>query len=279
MTKLFDPNERWSERVGLIEPQRFEVTVDGRAIEGWVFLPEDHLPGHRLPTVLSIHGGPEWMYGGYFLPEFHVLPAFGYAVLAANPTGSTGYGREFMEDIRGDWNGRPARELMAVVDYAVAEGWSDLELLAVMGGSYGGHLAVAMTTQNDRFRAAAVDRMYPQTEAFWGATDEKWFPEWEFGGRPFDADARAIYARNNPFNQVDQVTTPTLLSQGLRDYRCPQDGSVGWYSALKSLGVPTRLLRFHHEAHGIRGRTGQVFYLEQLLAWFERWVLEDGLHE
>ena len=79
--------------------------------EGWVFLPGEHVPGQGLPTVLSIHGGPEWMYGGAFLPEFHVLPTFGYTVLAANPTGSTGYGLSFMQDVRGDWIGRPAREL------------------------------------------------------------------------------------------------------------------------------------------------------------------------
>jgi len=271
---LLDPNDRWSQRVGLVEPQRFEVTVEDRVIEGWVFLPEGYEPGHRLPTVLSIHGGPEWMYGGYFLPEFHVLPAFGYAVLAANPTGSTGYGSEFQDAIRGDWNGRPAREVMAVVDHAVAEGWSDPDFLAVMGGSYGGHLAATLTTQTDRFKAAACDRMYPQTEAFWGATDEKWFPEWEMGGRPFDPEARETYRRNNPFNDIAQVRTPTLLSHGLLDFRCPQDGTVTWYSALQSLGVPTRLLRFHDEGHGIKGRDNQIFYLEQLLAWFERHVLE-----
>lgn len=272
-TLLLDPNDRWTQRAGLVEPERFEITVGGRVIEGWVFLPESYEPGQGLPTVLAIHGGPQWMYGGSFLPEFHVLPAFGYVVLTANPTGSTGYGRAHMLDVRGDWNGRPARELMAVVDHAVAAGWSDPDLLAVMGGSYGGYLAAALTAQTDRFRAAACDRMYPHLEAFWGSTDEKWFPEWEFGGRPFDPEAKEIYRRNDLFRMVDRVRTPTLISHGLRDYRCPQDGSVIWYSALRSQGVPARLLRFHREGHGIRDRRSQVFYLEQLLAWFERWVL------
>ncbi|MBD3222363.1 prolyl oligopeptidase family serine peptidase [bacterium] len=275
VSELLDPNARWTERVGLIEPEPFTVTVAGREIEGWVFLPPGHDDGQRWPSVLSIHGGPEWMYGGYFLPEFHVLPSFGYAVLAANPTGSTGYGRAFLEDIQGDWIGRPARELMAVVDHAIAEGWSDPDLLAVMGGSYGGHLAAALTTQTDRFRAAACDRMYPQTVAFWGATDEKWFPEWEFGGRPFDPAAAPIYAANDPFTRIARVRTPTLLSHGLHDHRCPEDGTIAWHSALTSLGVPSRLLRFHDESHGIRNVDNQVFYLHQLLAWFETHVLEQ----
>ncbi len=276
---LLDPNARWRDRTEPVEPRRFAVEVAGRAIDAWVFLPEGRAPDHPLPTVLWIHGGPEWMHGGAFLPELHVLPSFGWAVVAANPTGSSGYGRAFLQDIQGDWVGRPAAELLAVVDHAVARGWSDPGLLAVMGGSYGGHLGAALTTQTDRFAAAALDRMYPQTEAFWGATDEKWFPEWEFGGRPFDPDAREIYARNDPFRRVDRVTTPTLVSQGLRDHRCPPDGGIAWFSALQSQGVPARLLRFHDEGHGIRGRANQVFYLEQLLAWFERWVLEAAVHE
>lgn len=275
-TLLVDPNERWSRSVGLIDPLRFTVTVEGREIEGWVFLPEEHEPGRGLPTVLSIHGGPEWMHGASFLPEFHVLPTFGYTVLAANPTGSTGYGPQFMADVRGDWRGRPARELLAVVDHAVAAGWTDPDLLAVMGGSYGGYLAAALTAMTDRFRAAACDRMYPHLEAFWGATDEKWFPEWQFGGRPFDEAAREVYRRNDIFADVGRVRTPTLISHGLRDHRCPEDGSIMWYSALQSRRVPSRLLRFHHEGHGIRDRRNQVFYLEQVLAWFERWVLRAG---
>ncbi len=273
-TVLLDPNQRWLDRVDPVEPRRFTVTVAGRAIEGWVFLPADRHPDQPLPTVLSIHGGPEWMYGGAFLPEFHVLPSFGWAVLAANPTGSAGYGPAFLQDIRGDWIGRPGDELLAVVDHAVAMGWSDPDLLAVMGGSYGGHLGAALTARTDRFAAAALDRMYPQTVAFWGTTDEKWFPEWQFGGRPFDPGAGEVYARNDPFGQVDRVRTPTLVSQGLRDWRCPPDGGIAWFSALRSQGVPARLLRFHDEGHGLRGRANQIFYLEQVLAWFERWVLE-----
>lgn len=275
-TLLVDPNERWQRRVGLVEPERFSVTVEGRSIEGWVFLPEAWTPGQGMPTVLSIHGGPQWMYGGAFLPEFHVLPAFGYAVLAANPTGSTGYGQQHMLDVRGDWIGRPARELLAVVDHAVAMGWTDPDVVAVMGGSYGGYLAAALTARTERFRAAACDRMYPHLEAFWGATDEKWFPEWEFRGRPFDPAARPIYRRNDIFALVDRVRTPTLISHGLQDHRCPEDGSIMWYSALLSQGVPARLLRFHEEGHGIRDRRSQVFYLEQVLAWFERYVLVPG---
>jgi len=275
LSLLLDPNERWRERVGLVEPQPFVVAVEDREIHGWIFLPPDLAPGQRAPTVLSIHGGPEWMYGGYFLSEFHVLPTYGYAVIIANPTGSTGYGRTFQDGVRGDWGGRPARELLACLDWAIAQGWADPERVAVMGGSYGGHLAAELTTQTDRFRAAACDRMYPETVGFWGTTDEKWFPEWEFFGRPWEPGAREIYRLNSPFERIQNVTTPTLISHGMRDYRCRPAGSEMWFSALQVRGIPTRMIRFEDEGHGIRDRENQVFYLEQLLEWFDRHVLGE----
>lgn len=283
---LVDPNREWRARVGLVEPEHYAIEFEGRQIEGWFFRPPDAQRGERVPVVLSIHGGPEWMYGGYFLPEFHILPRFGYGVLIANPTGSMGYGFEFQNAIRGDWSGRPARELMACVDHAIARGWADPDRLAVMGGSYGGHLGAALTTQTDRFRAAALDRMHPDQIGFWGTTDEKWFPEWEFGGRPWEPQARETYLRNSPLTYVRNVTTPTLVSQGMLDYRCLIAGGETWFSALQAQGVPSRFLRFENEGHGIRGVRDLVFYHEQLLAWFDRHVLgpdetheEDPLHE
>jgi dipeptidyl aminopeptidase/acylaminoacyl peptidase len=148
-----------------------------------------------------------------------------------------------------------------------------------MGGSYGGHLAAALTTQTRTFKAAACDRMFPSLAAFWGTTDEKWFPEWEFFGRPWEPQATEYYSRNDPFLGVGAVSTPTLLSHGALDYRCLAAGTEMWFSALQSLGVPSRLLRFEDEGHGLRGRENQVFYLEQVLAWFDTYVLPDGYED
>ncbi len=274
---IVDPNANWARRVGLTEPEPFTVEVEGRTIEGWFFKPDTLVEGEKAPLVLSIHGGPEWMYGGYFLPEFHILPTFGYGVVIANPTGSMGYGFEFQGGVRGDWGGRPGREVMACVDLAITQGWADPQRLAVMGGSYGGYLAADLTTQTDRFSAAAVDRMHPDQIGFWGTTDEKWFPEWEFLGRPWDEGAREIYLRNSPMTRVDRVRTPTLISQGMRDYRCLIAGGEMWFSALRAQGVPARFLRFADEGHGLRDPRNQAFYYKQLLAWFDRHVLR--MHE
>jgi dipeptidyl aminopeptidase/acylaminoacyl peptidase len=276
---LIDPNRAWRENVGLIEPEPFRIVVEGRAIEGWYFKPDHLVPGQRVPTVLSIHGGPEWMYGGYFLPEFHILPRFGYGVVICNPTGSMGYGIDFMSGVRGDWTGRPAREVLACLDQAVKEGWADPDRLAVIGGSYGGHLGAALTTQTTRFRAAALDRMFPETIAFWGTTDEKWFPEWEFMGQPWEPAAREVYLRNSPYEEIANVVTPTLISHGVQDYRCLIAGGEMWFSGLQALGVPSRFIRFENEGHGIHNLANLVFYNNQLLSWFDEYVLGNDTGE
>jgi dipeptidyl aminopeptidase/acylaminoacyl peptidase len=273
---LVDPNAAWSEEVLLFQPKTFSVSVANRTVHGWYFLPEPdgEIPASHqpCPTVLSIHGGPEWMYGGYFLPEFHILPESGYAVLIANPTGSTGYGMEFQSAIRGDWVGKPAADLLACLDWAEAAGWADPNRWGVMGGSYGGHLTAALTTQTDRFRAAAVDRMTCDLVSFWATTDEKWFPEWEFLGRPFDPASREIYLQNSPASFLDRVVTPTLISHGMRDYRCLISQSETWFAGLAAREVPVRFLRFQQEAHGIRNRENLVYYWGELLTWFERYL-------
>ena len=277
LEKIIDPNDDWYGRVKLYVPNAFATVVEGRSIEGWYFLPEGRRDGERVPTVLCIHGGPEWMYGGWWQTDFHLLAEAGYAVLIANPTGSAGYGSEFRRAVRMDWHGAPARDLMGCVDWAVARGWADPERLAVMGGSYGGYLAAWLTTQTDCFDAAVIDRMVSDLASFWGTTDEKWPAEWSCGGRPWDEAARDYYHDASPLHQAGSVSTPTLISHGLRDYRCLIGQAESWFSALQSRGVPSRFLRFAGEGHGVRGTGNRIRLAEETLAWLGRYVNADAV--
>ncbi|MBU1072809.1 S9 family peptidase, partial [bacterium] len=272
LEKIIDPNAAWYGDVKLFEPHPFATLVEGRTINGWYFLPEGWRRGDRAPTVLSIHGGPEWMYGGWWQHDFHILAEAGYAVLIANPTGSSGYGAEFRRAVRGDWQGAPARDLLGCVDWAVAGGWADPQRLAVTGGSYGGYMAAWLTTQTDRFKAASMDRMLSDLASFWGTTDEKWPPEWSCGGRPWEEQARDYYRDASPLHHAGSVTTPTLISHGLRDYRCLVGQAESWFSALQARGVPSRLLRFAEEGHGVRRTDNQILLARETLEWFDRYV-------
>ncbi len=107
-----------------------------------------------MPTILRIHGGPVSQFSTAFSLEWQMLAAHGYAVVAANPRGSSGYGRAFSRAIWADWGNKDFEDVMAAVDGAVAMGVADPERLGVGGWSYGGILTNYVITKTGRFKAA-----------------------------------------------------------------------------------------------------------------------------
>src|SRR5258708_15636261 len=114
-------------------------SFEGVEIEGWLYLPV--LAGHtKAPLILEIHGGPANAGGDSYVHEFQVLAGKGYAVLAANPRGSTGYGETFCQKSLHDWGGDDFRDLMAGIDHVIATEPVDGTRLGIGGLSYGGYM-------------------------------------------------------------------------------------------------------------------------------------------
>src|SRR5258708_22393184 len=112
-------------------------SFEGVEIEGWLYLPV--LAGHtKAPLILEIHGGPSLAWGDSYVHEFQVLAGKGYAVLAANPRGSTGYGEAFCQKSLHDWGGNDFRDLMAGIDHVITTEPVDGTRLGIGGLSYGG---------------------------------------------------------------------------------------------------------------------------------------------
>ena len=122
-------------------------------MDGFVTRPPD-APQRPLPTILRIHGGPVSQYSTAFRFEWQLFAANGYAVVAANPRGSSGYGHAFSRAIWADWGNKDYEDVMAAVDHVVEMGVADPQRLGVGGWSYGGILTNYVITQTDRFRAA-----------------------------------------------------------------------------------------------------------------------------
>ena len=124
-------------------------------------------PGAKLPTILRIHGGPTSQYNTAFNLEWQMLAAHGYAVVAANPRGSSGYGRDFSRAIWADWGNKDFEDVMAAVDQAIAMGVADPDRLGVGGWSYGGiltdHVITKTTASRRRPRGRARSTTWPTT--------------------------------------------------------------------------------------------------------------------
>ncbi len=148
-------NDELLKGIRLGKVQRIQATsADGTKVDAFLTLPPDTPAGKRLPTILRIHGGPTSQYNTGFNTEWQILAAHGYAIVAANPRGSTGYGRDFSRAIWADWGNKDFDDVMAAVDQAIAMGVADPDRLGVGGWSYGGILTDYVITKTSRFKAA-----------------------------------------------------------------------------------------------------------------------------
>jgi dipeptidyl aminopeptidase/acylaminoacyl peptidase len=269
--RLSHENDAWLAEVklGAVEETRFR-SKDGTEIHGFLVKPPDYQAGRRYPTILRLHGGPVDQLANSFEFDWQIFAAHGYAVVAVNPRGSSGRGEKFQTAIYADWGHVDVEDVLAGVDDAVARGVADPERLAVGGWSYGGMLTNYVIASTTRFKAAASGAGSGNIFTAYGI--DQYIREYEQElGQPWknvDAWMKVSY----PFFHVDRITTPTLYLCGDADFNMPLSNSEQMFQALRSRGVPTELVIYPGQHHGIR-RPGFVRdRLERYLAWYGKYT-------
>ena len=255
--------------------ERFSFEHDGGGeADAFYLKPVGYEEGETYPLVLNIKGGPAGMWGHQWFHEMQMLAAAGYGVIFTNYRGSTGYGHDFASEVRLDYGGVDFRDNMTLVDEALERlDWVDADRLLVTGGSHGGFLTNWITTQTDRFQAAVTQRSVSNWISEAGT--QTYPPRQmnaEFGGTLWDNFD--YYWDRSPLKHADQVATPTLIIHSKDDHITPIGQGQEWFYALKNNGVPTEMVMFEGEGHGLsRGGTpvNLVERLEQILRWFEEW--------
>jgi dipeptidyl aminopeptidase/acylaminoacyl peptidase len=268
-------NDEWlaGVRLGAVEETKFR-SKDGTEIHGFLVRPPDAVPDRRYPAVLRIHGGPVGQFGNSFSFEWQLLAARGYLVLAANPRGSSGRGEGFQKAIYADWGDKDVQDVLAAVDNAVARGWADPERLGIGGWSYGGMLTNYTIASTTRFRGATSGASISNILAGYGT--DQYIREYEQElGTPWKNLATWLKI-SFPFLHADRITTPTLFLCGEADFNVPLLNSEQMYQALRSLGVPTELVIYPGQYHGIRKPSYVRDRLERYVAWYERYVRPGG---
>ena len=242
---------------------------DGTEVQAFVTKPPGFVPGRRYPTILHVHGGPvgQFAWGFDFKPQF--FAANGYVVIEPNPRGSTGRGQDFVRAIYQTWGITDYDDLIAAVDYAIAQGYADPERLAVTGYSYGGYMTNTVITRTDRFKAAASGAGHSYIAANYGHDIyQKWY-NWELGS-PWEN--REKYDRLSPLLQAGRVTTPTIFLGGREDWNVPLINAELFYQSLRKRGVPTELIVYPGAHHGGWPAEFERDYLERVRAWFDRYL-------
>ena len=248
---------------------------DGRDVEGLLTYPVGYKAGQRVPLILNVHGGPTGVFTQSFIGGRGVYPlatfaSRGYAILRANPRGSSGYGTEFRRANMKDWGVGDYQDLMTGVDKVIEMGVADPDRLGVMGWSYGGFMTSWIVTQTKRFKVASAGAPVTNLMSFNGTADIPGFIPDYFGGQSWEA--MDLYQKHSPMFNVKGVTTPTMIQQGDADIRVPISQGYELYNALKALGVPTRMLVLPRQPHGPTEPKMQLIAMKTNLEWFEKYL-------
>ncbi|OWK38087.1 alpha/beta hydrolase family protein [Fimbriiglobus ruber] len=252
---------------------------DGATVGGVLELPPGYKKGTKLPLVVGIHGGPTSSSKAELIFDPHngrlYFAARGYAALYPNYRGSVGYGDKFLTDLIGNENDLDVKDILAGIDHLVTEGIADPDRVAVMGWSNGGYLTNCLITLKDppvKFKAASSGAGIVDTVAEWGFNDEPAYALVFKRGLPWEQPD--LYHKTSPTYGLGNVTTPTLIHVGGGDERCPPGHSRMLHRALKEYKkVPTELVVYSGEPHGLTKMTNRKAKMEWDLAWFDKYVL------
>ncbi|RYX85002.1 S9 family peptidase [bacterium] len=224
-------------------------------------------PSQPSPMILLVHGGP-WARDEYGFHPFHQwLANRGYAVLSVNYRGSTGFGKNFINAANHQFAGAMHDDLIDAVDWAIAQGITSRDTVAIFGGSYGGYATlVGLTFTPDRF-AAGVDLVGPSSlvsliesfPAYWKPLlESSWFSR---VGNPELPDDRERLLAQSPITRVKHIRVPLLIGQGANDPRVVQAESDQMVQVMEEAGLPVAYVLYPDEGHGfVRPENKMAFY-------------------
>ena len=272
---LTDHNAGWLAEVKLAGATPIEFrSRDGLSIGALVVTPATPAPAVGWPTIVRLHGGPNAQHQYEFDFAWQYLAASGYAVLAPNPRGSTGRGYAFQKKLFGKWGEVDVPDVMAAVDYAVAHKIADPQQLGVGGWSYGAMLTNYVIASDRRFRAATSGAGISNMLAGYG--NDQYVREWELElGLPW-VDTSHWLKVSYPFLHADRISTPTLFMGGDADSNVPLLAGQQMYQALRRLHVPTELVIYPGQFHGLDRPSLQVDRIARYLRWYDHYVRGRG---
>jgi dipeptidyl aminopeptidase/acylaminoacyl peptidase len=272
LNKITKVNDDWVNHIDLASVQGFKSkSKDGTMVSGLFFTPAG-VKAEKLPFILFIHGGP--VAQDEFSFDFYrqMLASNGYAVAAVNYRGSNGRGIAFSKAIYGDWGNLDVMDLLGATDYLTKQGWIDPSRLGIGGWSYGGILTDYTIASDTRFKAAASGAGSAMQLSMYGI--DQYLLQWnEEIGLPWEKKGLDRYMKlSYPFTHADRIKTPTLFMVGQNDFNVPSEGSEQMYAALKTLNIPTELIVYPGQFHGIGVLSYQADRFQRYLDWYAKYL-------
>ncbi|MGH8372053.1 MAG: prolyl oligopeptidase family serine peptidase [Gammaproteobacteria bacterium] len=246
-------------------------------VQGYVMKPVGYVAGKKYPVAFLVHGGPQ----GAWTDDFHyrwnpeTYAGQGFAVVAINFHGSTGYGQAFTDAISQHWGDRPLDDLKAGWNAALKQfPFLDSKRACALGASYGGYMVYWMAgVWNQPWECLVDHDGVFDARMMYYATDELWFEERENGGTQYDHPAN--YEKFNPLDHVKDWHVPMLVVHSSHDYRIPITQGLGAFTALQRQGIPSEFLTFPDETHFVSKPQNSVMWHNTVNAWLKRWTSSE----
>lgn len=259
-------------QVALVKARSISWKNDGYDVQGWLLTPVNADPAVKAPMITIVHGGPSSANVPNF-PSMGGLPSLiraGYYVFLPNPRGSYGQGEAFTMANRRDFGGGDLRDILAGIDAVEKVAPVDDNRLGLTGGSYGGFMAMWANTQTNRFKAIVAGAGLSNWISYYGTNGiDQWMIPF-FGKSAYDDPEP--YVKASAITYIKKARTPTFIYVGERDIEVPPTQSIEYWHALKELGVPTSLVIYPDEGHGIRGPEHAADVQRRTVAWFDQYL-------
>jgi dipeptidyl aminopeptidase/acylaminoacyl peptidase len=270
--RLTHRNDEWLAGIQLGTTEDFASrSKDGTDVHGVLVKPAGSVGGRRYPTLLRIHGGPNGQDQHDFSFERQLFAANGYVVISPNYRGSAGRGALYQRAILADWGHKEVIDLLGAVDHVVASGIADPAKLGIGGWSYGGILTDYTIATDPRFKAATSGAGSALQLSMYGV-DEYIMQYVAELGQPWEHPDLWIKL-SYPFFHVTRISTPTLFLGGDQDFNVPLIGGEQMYQALRTRNVPTQLIIYPGQYHGISRPSFKLDRLRRYLDWYAKYLV------
>lgn len=259
-----------------VEP-RWQKTTDGKDMLTWIIYPPHFDPSKKYPTILYCEGGPQSPVSQFwsFRWNFMMMSAGDYIIVAPNRRGLPGFGKEWNEEISGDYGGQCMKDYFTAIDEFCTEPYVDKDHLGCVGASFGGFSVYWIAGHHDgRFKAFIAHDGIFNLEMQYLETEEKWFANWDMGGAYWEKDnaiAQRTFA-NSPHKFVDKWDTPILCIHGEKDYRILANQAMAAFDAAKMRGIPAELLIFPDENHWVLKPQNGILWQREFRSFLDKYL-------
>jgi dipeptidyl aminopeptidase/acylaminoacyl peptidase len=277
-------SERWTFSESAVQTSSFSnaelvkwKSFDGKEISGFLYRPPTaKFPGKR-PVLVVIHGGPEGQSQPVFLGRGnYYLNELGIALIYPNVRGSTGYGKTFSLLDNGFQRENTYKDINSLFDWIGAQSDLDASRICVTGGSYGGHMTLAVSTfYSDRIKCSVdivgmsnLVTFLEHTEAY-----RRDLRRVEYGDER-DPKMHEFLEKIAPMNNIEKIQQPMMVVAGKNDPRVPVSESEQIAAALKKQGTPVWFLIGKDEGHGFRKKTNQDFQFYATVEFLQEYLLK-----